>query len=125
MFLTDDEKILALRNIEGLDVDSGLKNVMNMVAVYFKILRVFVKNERNDKERFDRMINLDEISDFNVMVHGYKSSLKNIGATYLSELALQLEMYAKNSDVARIEENLPAFKDKLAAFADNLEKILG
>jgi len=125
MALTNDEKILALRSIEGFDVDFGLKTVMNMIPVYFKVLRIFVKNERNEHESFDQLINSGEIGDFNVLVHGYKGSLRNIGALNLSNLAQQLETFAGNNDIAGIKANLPAFKDGIRLLADNIEKILG
>jgi len=124
MNTTNDEKILALRAVEGLDVDSGLKNVMNMSAVYVRVLGVFVKNTGKDRKRFDEYVNTGELVGFNVMVHGYKSALKSLGATELSAAAAQLEAAGLNTDTEFVKANLPSFIDGIEALAEALEKIL-
>jgi len=124
MALTNEEKISALKSITALDVDCGLKNVMNMAPVYLRILGVFVKNARKDKEQLDEFAKATDLDGFGVLIHGYKSSLKNVGALDLGDAAAALEAADTNADTAFIMANLPTFTSSIEDLASKIEQIL-
>jgi len=122
--LTNDEKILAVRKIDGLDVDAGLKTIANMVAPYLRVLGTFVRNVERDKDLLDNQLAAGNTEDFRTSVHGYKSALGNIGAIQLSEEAYKLEKAVIDNDRSFIDDNLPAFKEGIFKLAKSLEEIL-
>jgi HPt (histidine-containing phosphotransfer) domain-containing protein len=122
--MTNEEKILALREIEGLDVDFGLKTIMNMVPSYFKVLGIFERNEITDKLKFDEFLKEESLENFRILVHGYKSALGNIGGKPLSDKALELEKAAVSNDMDFINNNLDSFKEEVAEFAEKIRNII-
>ncbi|MDR0223067.1 MAG: hypothetical protein LBI38_06005 [Oscillospiraceae bacterium] len=123
--MTNDEKILALRGIDELDVDAGLRVIANMTAPYLKVLRIAVKTEANDKGVLDRLLAEEKYDDFRVIVHGYKSALANIGALKLSATAKELEIASTEKNRAEIDGKLPGFLSRFGALTENLKEILG
>jgi HPt (histidine-containing phosphotransfer) domain-containing protein len=123
--MTNDDKILALRRIEDLDVDAGLKVIAGMIPVYLRLLRLFVKNHERDKDLLDNQLAADDLRGFRVSIHGYKSSLGNLGALGYSEMALALEKAAMDNDREFIDREFDEFKKSIAEFAQSLRAVLG
>jgi HPt (histidine-containing phosphotransfer) domain-containing protein len=119
--MTNEEKIAALRQVEGLDTDAGLKVIANMIPAYLRILGLFAKNYERDKAELDT----DDTEAFRTTVHGYKSGLAGIGALGLSEMACGLEEAAKSGDRGYIDANLPEFKAAVSAFSAKITEVLG
>jgi len=124
MALTNDEKLLKLRSVDGLDVDAGLKTLSGMTGAYIKVLGILVKMDNNDEGLFEKQLEENDIEAFRTSVHGYKSALANIGALTLSEAAKALEMAAKENDRGFIDANLTAFENGVGSLAAELKDIL-
>jgi len=122
--LTNDEKILKLREIDGLDVDAGLKILSGMTGPYLKVLGILIKMDANDKGVFESQLESGDTEAFRTSVHGYKSALANIGAMSLSEKAKELEIAAVGGDRAFIDEHLSAFENGVSDLASKLKAIL-
>jgi len=118
--MTNEEKIALLRQIDIMDVDSGLKNISNLVPAYLRILGLFAK-----KQLEDLVFSKDDMGQFSTTVHGYRSLLANIGAVSLSVEANGLEQAAKSGDADFIEANFDGFKSKVEGLAAQLREILG
>ncbi|MDR0196666.1 MAG: hypothetical protein LBI36_00390 [Oscillospiraceae bacterium] len=123
--MTNDEKILALRGVDELDVDAGLKVLSGLTGPYLKVLRIAVKTEKKDKGVLEGLLAENKYDDFRVIVHGYKSALANIGALKLSATAKELEASSSKGERAEIEAVLPGFLSRFSAFAEKLSEILG
>ena len=119
----NEKKMLALRDFNGLDVDAGLKTIANMVPAYLRVLGLLIKTVTNDEKEFDKLLEND-IVQFRVKVHGYKSALANVGFIELSANAKELEFAARAEDRDLIKSKLPAFKSAINEVAEKLKEIL-
>jgi len=122
--MTNDEKILKLRQIDGLDVDTGLKTISGMVGPYLKVLGLLVKMDGNDKGLFAKQLADGDTEAFRTSVHGYKSALANIGAMKLSDDAKALETAAKENNRDFIDANVSNFADGVSNLAANIKNVL-
>jgi HPt (histidine-containing phosphotransfer) domain-containing protein len=121
---SNEEKFNALRQIEGLDADAGLKTIANMLPAYLRILGLFVKSQNRDEGLLDELLDRDDMEEFRTTVHGYKSALANIGALNCSVMADELEKSAVENDRNSIEKKLPAFKESISILAERLRDVL-
>ena len=120
----NNRKIEALRLIDGLDVDFGLKTIANMTAAYLRVLGTLVASQRRDKDLLANQLDENDIESFRTSIHGAKSALSNIGAFKVSELAQELEDAAADNDRATIEAKLPAFKESVTTLTESIAKVL-
>jgi len=110
--------------LEGIDLAKGLVNMANMPSIYLKILRNFVKMITNDGDKLANFLSGNDIENFTILVHGYKSALASIGVDGLSIQARDLEMAGKGGDRAFIDVNFPAFFSGLKDFTVKLDAIV-
>jgi HPt (histidine-containing phosphotransfer) domain-containing protein len=114
--------IQAARTVEGLDVDRGLLLIGGMEDQYGELLRISAKVFAEGVQKMRSQYTAD-LPGFAIEVHGMKGALYNIGADGLGDLAKQLEFAAKAGDGASCLEFYPAFEEKLAEFARNLDSV--
>ncbi|MCL2634328.1 MAG: Hpt domain-containing protein [Oscillospiraceae bacterium] len=125
MEMTNEEKLLAVRQIDELDVDAGLRTISNLVGAYLKVLGILVKMNINDEGKFEALLAENDYEAFRTLIHGYKGALANIGASELADKARVLEVAAIDNDRSVIDEKLNEFKDGVTALAIKLKDILG
>jgi HPt (histidine-containing phosphotransfer) domain-containing protein len=58
---------------------------------------------------------------FTVMVHGIKSSLRNVGEVALSESAYKLETAGREKDIGAVAASVPLFLNDLRVFLEKIE----
>jgi len=63
----------------------------------------------------------ENLRTFTIMVHGIKSSLRNIGEAELSELAYKLEIAGRERDIDVITASVPLFLSELRALIKKVE----
>ncbi|MCR4617349.1 MAG: Hpt domain-containing protein, partial [Lachnospiraceae bacterium] len=63
------------------------------------------------------------IKDYEIKIHSLKSSANTIGALKMGEMALQLELAAKNNDTEFIQKNHAAFIDEFKNIKAVLDEI--
>lgn len=100
--LVDDGSGLSRLRVAGVNVASGLRYSRNDEDFYYELLRNFVDEEPDKRERMNRFYDSESWKDYRILVHALKSSSKMIGLDALSEKALQQEEAAKIEDVAYI-----------------------
>jgi HPt (histidine-containing phosphotransfer) domain-containing protein len=112
----------AARTVKGLDVDRGLLLIGGMEEQYGELLRISAKVFADGIQKMRTQYTAD-LPGFAIEVHGMKGALYNIGADGLGDLAKQLEFAAKAGDGTACLEFYPAFEEKLAEFARDLDSI--
>jgi HPt (histidine-containing phosphotransfer) domain-containing protein len=122
--MNEQEKLDALRRIEGLHVDTGLKTIANMASAYLRVLGLYIKKQAQDEGLLNSQLNNSDFEAFRTTIHGYKSALANIGATMLSEKAARLEEAAKDEDSEYIGEHLELFEYEAKRLSDSLKAVL-
>ncbi|MDR0219813.1 MAG: response regulator [Lachnospiraceae bacterium] len=110
--------------IEGLYADVGLDRVSGQHEIYKSSLKLMTTEIEKCRRKLGRFLEEGNMYQFEVLVHGMKGSLANIGAMELSERALVLEKAAENKDTGweYCKENMAAFLEDLAVFGDQLKK---
>ena len=94
--------------INGLNIDKGIRGFGGDEDMYFHILRSFVTNT-NPLLSSIVDINRIEIADYAVIVHGIKGSCRSICADGLADIAERLEKAAKAGDLEFISAHNPSF----------------
>lgn len=115
--------------IGNLDVKKGLLYCGNKKN-YFNILEAHLENGKEHIKLIKQLYAEENWKNYTVAVHGTKSSMLNIGAVELSEMAKNLEQAGKEGDITYIhkyhEEMLIEYERILALisnwFAENNEK---
>ncbi|MBO4904062.1 MAG: response regulator [Lachnospiraceae bacterium] len=81
--------------IPDVDVKQGLKYTRDDMELYRKLLLQFVSEAQKKKDVMDKAIASGNAKNFEIIVHGIKSSSKMIGAMTVSEHARALENEAE------------------------------
>ncbi len=113
-----------------LDRNIGIQYCGNE-ELYESVLEDFYKLIDTKSSKIENLLAEGNIKDYVIEVHALKSNARMIGATKLSEMALEMEMAGKNDDIALINEKTAAlmamyrsYKDKLSYFdKDDVPKV--
>ena len=100
-------------NIEGIDVDSGLKRVFNNKKTYKKILYDFYTNYENISQKIKQEYINGNFEYCEKMSHKIKGVAGNIGAMVLHKLSNQLELNFKSQKFEQIDSLLEQFEQNL------------
>jgi HPt (histidine-containing phosphotransfer) domain-containing protein len=101
--------------IPGLNVESGLNVCGGDLNIYLYSLRLYISNMPALMEKM-RVISEDTLRSYSICVHSIKGMSEYIGAEEVKATAKQLELMAKESNLAEIQE-------KNEAFILNLDKL--
>ena len=89
---------------------------------YFNILEAHLENGKEHIKLIKQLYAEENWKNYTVAVHGTKSSMLNIGAVELSEMAKNLEQAGKEEDITYIhkhhEEMLMEYERVLALISD-------
>lgn len=113
-----------LHNTSFLDVKSALRQIGGSEDTYFTILKIFHNTLSEKTTSLLQFISEEEWDAFRIEVHSQKSSLLNIGAHNLSEMARQLEFAAKNFDLEYIAEHFKTYLEHLKALNNCLDEAM-
>lgn len=100
--LPDD--MLWIRDVDGIDVDEGIKN-SGGVSVYMISIKDYFGTIDFNADAIEEAYNAGNIKLYTVKVHALKTSARIVGAKELSSLAEQLEDAGKKNDSDFINEN--------------------
>jgi len=98
-----------INNIEGLSPQKGLDLIGGRQDLYEKMLKVVTKEIEKCNNNLNEFISAGDMNNFAIEVHSMKSSLANIGANELSDVALDLETAAIKYNRSFCTEKLPSF----------------
>lgn len=104
-----------------LDINVGLEYCMNDENLYVEIVREFRTGSKYDElqELFDK----EDWKNYEIIIHGIKSSAKTIGALEVSDLAQGLEVSIKDENYDFVKNNHYIFMRKYGRLLDNLDEI--
>jgi two-component system sensor histidine kinase/response regulator len=88
---TDDTDDAILWAIDGLDIDLGLKRVLGKQSLYINMLRRYVSNQKSMPNNLRVALDADDYATAERIAHSAKSVNGNIGASYLQEMAGDIE----------------------------------
>ena len=100
---TEDE--LAELFMSGVDVRMALDEREGSIKDYLKVLELYYLEGENKKRLIKDAYESKDYKNYEVFVHGLKSTSLSIGAVALSDLAKEHEFAAKNGDIQFINDN--------------------
>ena len=83
---------------DGVDEECSLAILDNSMDFYILVLKTFVKEATKIKNEMQQYREESNMPQYQVTVHGLKSSAKSVGFMDLSELAKESEYLCKNSN---------------------------
>jgi signal transduction histidine kinase/CheY-like chemotaxis protein/HPt (histidine-containing phosphotransfer) domain-containing protein len=110
-------------NIDGLDVAAGISHFGDE-DLYLEVLRSYMENTPQLLDKL-RPAEKDSLREFAVTVHGIKGASSAICAPKATEMALELELAAKNGDFEATEAKKEAFFKTVEDIIRELEAKLG
>ncbi len=90
---------------EGIDTETGMRFMGNDTEQYAEVLRMFVNESGEKKEKLAQFLNEEKWKDYGILIHAVKSNLKSIGGDQLAEKAFALEKAAKAGDGVYVKAN--------------------
>lgn len=99
-----DEKIAALE-AAGVDVKEGLQYCRNNEKIFLKIIQKYAAEAETKITELRGYYENKDYQNYEIQVHGLKSSSKTMGVMEVSELAKEQEFAAKEGNYAKIDED--------------------
>ena len=100
---TEDE--LAELFMAGVDARGALEERDGSIKDYLKVLELYYLEGANKIKEIKDSYNAKDYVNYEIYVHGLKSTSLSIGAVGLSELAKEHELAAKNGNIQFIDDN--------------------
>ncbi|MCL2529805.1 MAG: hypothetical protein FWE41_05685 [Coriobacteriia bacterium] len=110
MSSTAADQVLAEAAIPGLDIPEALARMGNNPKLYMRIIRSFVANMPANLESLaTSTISGETLEAYSIKIHGAKGSCYGIGANAVGDIARDLEIAAKNGDLASCQRDNDTF----------------
>ena len=113
-------KLIIKKDITGLDMAKGLNRYHNNERTYLKILRSYAKNLGVLLESIEE-VNANNLSDYEITVHGIKGASDDIFAYSVYQSALKLEEAAISGDLNYIKEHNEEFLKTAKELVSSIE----
>lgn len=113
----------ALRQVEGLNVETGLRMLGGDISVYLRLIRQF--SQKCETAAIDILKQTTAENYQNIMqtVHSIKGVAGNLGAIKIQELAAELEQAVRiRSGKEQFKEQINSFVTEIRGFAEALSK---
>ena len=114
-----------LKEVDSLNLESGLVYMAGSVENYVRVLKVCCENVTEQINYIRAAYQLISISDLRIYFHSLKGIFLNVGAEKLSELSKMMEQASSNSNHEYIQENLESYIETVETFRNKLQMALG
>ena len=109
----DEANEMFQADLDGIDIETGLKRVGGNRRLYQKLLMDFYQDHRKDDQSIREAINADNVDVAQRIAHTIKGVSGSIGAADLHRDAEKLEMALKEKDAASYDKFLSDLKRSL------------
>jgi HPt (histidine-containing phosphotransfer) domain-containing protein len=116
--------ISKLKQIEGLEAETALERMGGLEEAYEKTVSLLARLMPETISKMNEYIEIKDLANFRVEIHGIKGVLRNIGATELGNYAASLEEAAYDKNLELCLCNYPLFREELEAFHSKLNAAL-
>ncbi|MDR1395716.1 MAG: response regulator, partial [Deltaproteobacteria bacterium] len=114
-----------VRQISELDPSLGLARAGGSPERYLVLLELFCREIRSGMPHLEVPAEESQLDRLVIMVHGFKSSLNNVGAAGLSARAAELEKAGREKNLSFLMTEMPSFREELLSLTEKIEKSLG
>lgn len=86
-----------LERLEGIDIDTGIKNCAGKKDTYIELLRTY--SGSNLAYLLDEFYEKEDLENYAITAHSIKGASLSVGATDIADMAYSLERAAKRGDI--------------------------
>jgi CheY-like chemotaxis protein len=115
---------LDILNIDGVSVETGLRNSGGSVAAYANILMDFCQDAEDRANRIELCVTEDNMSMYLTLIHALKGAARSIGATEFAECAARLEEAAQNGDRDIVSKMTDKLLMSLRKLTDDIRNVI-
>lgn len=123
-YLSDSVPKKGIRQIDGLDVDSGI-DYCGDEEDYIYALELYIGNVNEKTEEIRKYVLDKNYKELSILIHSLKSTSLSIGAKDISELAKELEEASDNSNEEFITDNYEKFITNYETLTKQISDALG
>ena len=116
--LTPDE---IMEHLEGIDVQTGIKNCAGNVEIYFDLLQTYATS--NLANVLNDFLEKEDLVNYAVTAHSIKGASRNIGAHDVADLAYSLERAGERQDIKYIWDNHDELVEEYTGLMRMLKRI--
>ncbi|MCR4923736.1 MAG: response regulator, partial [Lachnospiraceae bacterium] len=109
-----------IKNLEGIDYESGIKNCMNEDILKGAIGDFYV-SIASEPDLIEEAFKSNDLRTYTVKVHALKSSARIIGANELSAMAMELEEAGNAEDIEKINDKTPTLLELYRSYREKLK----
>ncbi len=121
----EEEILVALQAVPGLDTDVGLRYLRNNVPQYIRLLRTFVEQHGDDATLLSQQAAADDFEAVRHTAHTLKGVAGTLGVISIQAPAFELEKVAKQAtDTNQLHHNLDMLVEELKKIAPALRQAL-
>mgnify|MGYP000963244294 CR=1 FL=1 len=111
------------KGLKLVDVDMALAFFTGCEQIYFKLVDIFVENQKNLIPLLENKLS-DDLSEAHRLVHSCKGNAKNLGSDLFFEVSRKLELAILNRDKEDIKVCFSQFKEIFLLVYEELRKII-
>ena len=108
-----------MEHMEGIDVETGIKNCAGNVDVFFDLLQTYASS--NMANILNDYFEKEDMENYAVTAHSIKGASKNIGAHDIADKAYSLERAGNRKDINYIWDNHEEFVTEYAGMVRMLK----
>lgn len=114
-----------IEKIPELDAENAIEAVGGSEELYDKILKQIISRIPDNIQTMDKNLAAGgDLRYFTIMVHGLKSSLRQIGHQRLASLSDMLETHARDDDLSFCQEWYTSLRNELLFFCEQAEALM-
>jgi len=117
-----DRRLLE-ETIKDVNIKKGLARFNDDWETYLQVIKSFTVNSKPLLESM-KTVNIENLSDYAIMVHGIKSSCRGIGGDVLGNKAEALEKASKSRDLDFVSANNPILIEAVFKLINDIETAL-
>lgn len=110
--------------IEGVNVEKGLKFLLDDEEMYMEVLSTFFKDSAAQLETLENSFEAQDWGRYRISAHSIKSNSYTLGADLMGDTAKVSEYAAKDSNVDALTENHPVLVQMYKDLLSHIEKVL-
>lgn len=107
----------------GIDVNHGLELLGDM-EMYDETLEDFLTESEERMPKIEECKNINDMSNYAILVHAMKSDSKYLGFTELAQISFEHEMKSKENDIQYINNNYDALITEANRIIEVVKKYL-
>ena len=109
--------------LQGVDIDTGLKNCGGQMETYMQVLEITLRHGWEQVKQLRLLQEQKNYKDYTIKVHAMKSTTANIGAMDISEMAKSQEMMGKEGNYEQIDQEMPGLLEKYEELLEHIDKL--